>query len=312
MQAVSTNFTPMPPNRETEFQPLVHPELCDRSEREAQDWTLAERDAAKAWFDVAVGVHVLSLAADKESRLKVTAGRLRDLGIRYSVVEGVDLRIPGADGQARQEGLLPSDFNVTRAQEVALGPGTDVGRYERGGIAGTLGSFLGHLRAQTTAIRSSPQKPLTVILEDDAHLSDDFVPRLWRMITRELPCDWQVVSLSSRCPFGFCVAPHLVRVQPDPNEPAWRCRQGVNQGFLGTLYRTLELRNVQRRWQRLAFDEDRPRCLEADTAMAAISDDVAFYAVPTSQAPGLLHERWLGTPTRLEVNRAKQYDVEWA
>jgi hypothetical protein len=311
MQAAAVNLTPMPPKNHKEFEPLTQPELCDRRELGKAEWSRTELGRARAWFSATVGVQVLSVAEDKETRLKVTAARLDDLGIEFSVVEGIDLRWPGAVSQARQEGLLPADFNVTRAQAVALGPRNDVGRYERGGIGGTLGSFLGHLRAQTKAFESTPQKPLTVILEDDAYLSDDFVPQLWRLVTRELPCDWQVVSLNSRCPVGFCVSQHLVRVQPDPNEPDWRCHHGVNRGFSGVLYRTIELRHVQERWRRLAFDEERPRCLEVDTSMAALSDDVAFYAVPGSQVPGLLHERWLGTPTRLEVNRAKQYEVEW-
>jgi len=131
--------------------------------------------------------------------------------------------------------------------------------------------------------------------------AEDFVTKLWRLVTQELPCDWQAVSLNSRCPFGRCVSPHLMRVHPDVNEPAWRCHHGVNYGFQGVLYRTNEIENLQKKWKPVAFDEVRPHCLDVDVALASISDQVGFYAVPASQNPGLLHELPEGS-SRVDIN----------
>jgi hypothetical protein len=120
-------------------------------------------------------------------------------------------------------------------------------------------------------------------------------------VTEELPCDWQAVSLNSRCPFGRCISPHLSRVQPDANEPQWRCRHGVNYGFQGMLYRTNEIENLQRVWKPVVFNESQPHCLDVDVALASISDQVQFYAVPASQNPGFLREVSEGS-SRVDIN----------
>jgi len=154
---------------------------------------------------------------------------------------------------------------------------------------GTVGCAAGHFRALARASSAEGRKPVTLILEDDAYPHDDFVPQVWRLVHEELPCGWDAVSLGSRCPYGRCISPHLSRVSPDANEPEWRCRHGVNYGFQGVLYRTEALERLQRKWRPVVFDEARPHCLDVDVALAAISDDVSFYAVPSIQA--LLSER---------------------
>jgi len=105
----------------------------------------------------------------------------------------------------------------------------------------------------------------------------------------------------SRCPYGKCVSDHLVRVQPDGNEPAWRCHQGVNWGMHGVLYRIETLKQVQRKWKAAVFNEETPHCMDVDVALASISDKVSYYAVPAVQKPGFLVEQNLGS-SRWNIN----------
>merc|ERR1740121_3322304 len=148
----------------------------------------------------------------------------------------------------------------------------------------------------------SDGSPLAIVLEDDVMVEDDFVERVWHLVLRELPCDWEVTSLYSRCPYGTCVSEHLSRVHPDYDEPHWRCRQGVNWGMQGVLYRTEKLRGFQERWRDTVFDEQRPHCLDVDVALASISDEVAYYAVPSVQEPGFLRETDGGS-ARWDINQ---------
>lgn len=282
----------VPPVDEDPFSPLEAPELCDvPSHGRARSWTRAERARAREWFGRNVAVYVLSLPADK-SRWEMISSRLGALRIRPRRVEGVDMRRAGALQDARREGLVPDGYNFTLAQEVARKP-----EYHLGGVLGTLGCASGHFKAQAAAIADG--SPLAVVLEDDVWLEDDFVERLWDLVAHELPCDWQVTSLYSRCPFGQCVSPRLARIRPDANEPEWRCRAGVNWGMQGMLYRTSELPRVRSAWRRVVFDEGRPHCMDVDVALASVSDEVSFYAVPSSQEPGFLREtnhesaRWI-------------------
>merc|ERR1711953_1173651 len=89
----------------------------------------------------------------------------------------------------------------------------------------------------------------SLVFEDDIWPEEDFIPRLWKLVQEELPCDWHVVSLLSRCAYGTCVSPHLSRVSPDINEPAYRCHAGVNWGMHGILYRTSALKQLQATWK---------------------------------------------------------------
>lgn len=289
-----------------DFQPLASPEVCDKQELgNATAFDDNQWQQAKAWFRNSVAVYVLSLPQSTERKESI-AKRLLSLGIAFNFVWGVDMSKPSQMEAARKEGLIPADFNISLAQEEANKPENGMGRF--GSIMGTIGCASGHFRAQTRATQLTPFVPLTVIFEDDVAPEDDFVPRLWQLVTRELPCDWQAVSLSSRCPFGRCVSRHLTRVQPDLNEPAWRCRHGVNYGFQGMLYRTNDILKLQQLWKPVVFNEKRPHCLDVDVALASISDAVSFYAVPAVQNPGFLSELRQGS-TRVDINWQVQKKV---
>jgi len=226
---------------------------------------------------------------------------LSELDIPFEFVDGVDMRIAGALEAAVDEGLIPSSFNMTKAQAEAYRARENMGT--SGSIMGTVGCASGHFRAQMRGVKHKP-KYLTLIFEDDVSPEADVIPKLWRLVTAEMPCDWQAVSLYSRCPFGECVSPHLTRVQPDVNEPSWRCRHGVNYGFQGMLYRTSEIEDLQHLWKPVVFDDSRPHCLDVDVALASISDQVRFYAIPAAQNPGFLHEVSMGS-SRVDINFQK-------
>merc|ERR1719183_3391228 len=122
-----------------------------------------------------------------------------------------------------------------------------------GGILGTVGCATAHLRAQRYAAVAS-DKEFALILEDDVVLEDDFVVKIQRLLQEEAPCDWSAISLKTHCPYGECVSPHLTRVHPDGNEPAERCRHGVNYGFFAMLYRTSELEDISSRLAEVVYD----------------------------------------------------------
>merc|ERR1712038_2182997 len=127
---------------------------------------------------------------------------------------------------------------------------------------------------------SGQQQPLAIILEDDVRLEPDFVVKLKQLVENEAPCDWTAISLKSACPHGACVTPHLLRVQPDVNEPLERCRHGGNYGFYGMLYKVSSMGDLHQRLAGTVWDANRPHCLDVDVALASISDQVAYYAVP--------------------------------
>jgi len=283
------------------FHPLGRPEVCDQTVLGGRVlWSWYDWGNARQWFQQQVSVYVLSLNTSIQRRATIEK-RLGELQIPFEFVDGVDMRLPGALSAAQAEGLIPEGFNFTLAQEEAYRERQNMGT--AGSIAGTVGCASGHFRAQHRGFLKNP-KWITLILEDDVAPEDDFIPRLWHLVTQEVPCDWQAVSLNSRCPFGFCISPHLTRVQPDVNEPQWRCRHGVNYGFQGMLYRTNEIENLQRIWKPLVFNELQPHCLDVDVALASISDQVQFYAVPASQNPGFLHEVSEGS-SRVNINFEK-------
>lgn len=272
-----------PPRADSSFSPLDEPELCDRPSHGASRTYLAhERASAREWFRNRVAVYILNMPGDRE-RWEMISQRLQFLDIQAVRVLGVDLRIPNALQTAKLAGWVPLSYNFTRAQHIALSK-----KQSMGSILGTLGCASAHFKAQNQAMEDG--MPLALVLEDDSFPVEDFIERLWSLVREELPCDWQVASLMSRCPYGKCVSPHLSRVQPDANEPAWRCHQGVNWGFQGVLYRTSSIPQVQKLWQSQVFNEDRPHCTDVDVALASISDRVSYYAVPSGQDPGFLKE----------------------
>mmetsp|Transcript_72943 Transcript_72943/g.169098 ORF Transcript_72943/g.169098 Transcript_72943/m.169098 type:complete len:643 (+) Transcript_72943:40-1968(+) len=278
------------------FEPLKKPELCDRRRgKDAGNWTHSEMEAAYRWFQDNVAVYVLNLPSQKE-RWHNISRRLDDLQILSDHVPGFNMSVQKDFEDAYAEGAIPAHFNTTRAQEEARKP-----RNGMGGIIGTVGCAAGHFRALSRAAQALARRPVTLVLEDDAFPDDDFVPQIWSLVREELPCQWDAVSLGSRCPYGKCISERLSRVYPDTNEPAWRCRHGVNYGFQGVLYRTDSLEQLQRKWKSVVFDEERPHCLDVDVALASISDKVAFYAVPSIQAP-LSENQDKGGSVRMKMN----------
>jgi hypothetical protein len=283
LQQMGAEQGSVPPVKLAPFNPLQRPEVCDRpSFGTSPGWSKEETWTARRWFRNHVAVYVLNLPSD-EQRWRMIKQRLDSLKIWATRVPGVDMREEGALDTAKRLGWVPDDFNFTRAQATAY-----TYKHQMGSILGTLGCASAHFKVQTKILADG--MPLAVVFEDDSWPEEDFVQRLWSLVTRELPCDWEVTALMSRCPYGTCVSPHLLRVQPDINEPAWRCRHGVNWGMQGTLYRVEVLERLQVLWKRTVFDEARPHCMDVDVALAAISDKVGFYAVPSAQDPGFLHE----------------------
>lgn len=266
-----------------QFQPLLRPEICDsKGFGVRQAWSPEELQQAADWFQDNVNVFVLNMNQNV-IRWKLIEARLKELGIPVQRVEGVDMREVGALQAAQVEGLVPSTYDFQRAKDTAWASGL-------GGILGRVGCASAHFRAQAAAMDAPTYKRLAVVFEDDVWPEKDFMARLWQMVTTELPCDWEAVSLSSKCPYGTCISQHLSRVQPDGNEPADSCHGGVNYGFQGVLYNVDRLEALQAKWKRVVFNESRPHCFDVDVALASISDRVAYYAVPFSQAPGFLSE----------------------
>lgn len=286
----------VPPASTSKFEPLEQPELCDRlKSSDAHNWTNTQNEQAARWFQENVAVYVLNLNSQQE-RWQNISSRLDELQILSDRVPGFNMSIQQDLADAYHEGAIPIQFNVSRAQEEALLPKNGMG-----GITGTVGCAAGHFRALARAARSNSRRPITLILEDDAYPDDDFIPQVWSMVREELPCGWDAVSLGSRCPFGKCISRRLSRVQPDGNEPEWRCRHGVNYGFQGVLYRTEAMEELVRKWKPVVFDESRPHCLDVDVALAAISDQVDFYAVPSLQAL-LTEQQEAGGSVRVKIN----------
>lgn len=280
------------------FYPLEFPEVCDRPHfGKSRIWTQEDWSKSYQWAKENLAVYVLNLPQDVR-RWETISARMEVLNIQPTRVLGVDMRIPGSLWTAKHAGWVPKDYRFEIAQQVANEP-----RQNMGSIVGTLGCASAHFKVQTKAIIDN--LPLAVVLEDDSFPEDDFIPRLWSLVMSELPCDWEAVALNSRCPYGRCVSSHLVRVQPDGNEPAWRCRQGVNWGMHAVLYRIETLPALQEKWKAAVFDEMRPHCMDVDVALASISDKVGYYAVPAVQNPGFLHEMDEGS-SRFDINMGAQ------
>lgn len=241
------------------------------------------------------------LAADEE-RWQQTVVNMERAGLAgmYTRVRGVDLREPWAMEAAKAEGIIPNHFNFEVAQETSRQRFQDL---EGSNLLGSAGCAASHFRAMTAALQEPMRKKLALVLEDDVILAVDIIPRLWRLVLKEAPCDWGVISLRSLCPYGECVSPHLARIWPDSNEKWWRCRHGTSFGLEGMLYRLSVLDNFHQTWRSVAFDDRLPRCLDADVALAGLADKVAYYAVPYIADPPWLQNTGVGS-TRYVINAA--------
>jgi len=272
-----------PSSQDSPFDPLENPRLCDGAGRDMPTpFTPEEEEEASKWFEKNVNVYVVSLP-ENQNRSSMVFDRLHALGIEPTRVDGVDMNSSTTLTNAMKVGWIPEDFNITAAQKVARGP-----RFKEGNLLGTVGSASSHFKAQDQIVKDGT--PLGLVLEDDSYLIDGFVVHLWRIVTTELPCDWDVVQLLAECPYGKCISKHLARIQPDGNEPSWRCHAGVNRGMHAMLYRTSSLPAVQELWRATTFNERSPHCLDVAVALASISDRVGYYAIPNSQSPGLVKQ----------------------
>eukprot|EP00406_Dinophysis_acuminata_P003480 CAMPEP_0179234654 /NCGR_PEP_ID=MMETSP0797-20121207/13004_1 /TAXON_ID=47934 /ORGANISM="Dinophysis acuminata, Strain DAEP01" /LENGTH=570 /DNA_ID=CAMNT_0020941847 /DNA_START=82 /DNA_END=1794 /DNA_ORIENTATION=+ len=306
IHAAKQGYAPFP--EVATMQPVREPELCDRPDLGMLNNTGAEEvEAATAWLNANVAVYVLNLLRDT-GRWSAISGRLTQLGIEFQRIPGVDLSGRDAINTSKRAGLVPWGFNFTLAQLNA-----DSHKEGMGGILGTVGCAAAHLNAMKTVRLEFAHplqgrtKPLALILEDDVMVMNDFAVKLKRLLLAEAPCDWAVISLKTRCPYGTCVSPHLTRVFPDGNEPASRCRHGVNYGFFAMLYRLSTLDTLRSKLASVVWDADRPHCLDVDVALASISDEVAYYAVPHLQKPGFLFES--GHPSvRWALNQDRHLD----
>jgi len=202
-----------------------------------------------------------------------TLASLGSQGLQGTPVAGYDLNLELDFQAAVMDGSLPSGFDIKHFKDQV----------------GALSLAASHFHVQNLARRSATPKPIVLVLEDGAVLAEDFRDKVWSLIQEETPCDWNVLSLSSSCPTGRCTSPHLARIGPDLQLSSLeRCRDVTSRGFRGILYRTGTIADFQNRWMQVAFDFAHPDCLSLDASLAAISDEVAFYAVPAVQSPGIL------------------------
>lgn len=285
-----------PDPHELPLEPLLNASLCEsRMLGYGPHHSDAALQEARDWVDAHVDIYVVSLPSEWRRWHNMQA-RLRRLGLDAARVPGVNAGDAEALQAAFEEGLIPESYDLQEAQSAA--------EPTIGGIVGTVGCASAHFRALRRAAgelrRAGPERPLALILEDDAELEDDFSARL-RELLDEVPCDWSALSLKTRCPYGACVSPHLTRVWPDRNEPEGKCNHGVNYGFYAMLYRKEAIPRIAAELRKTVWQQDRPRCLDIDVALASISDRIPYYAVPSLQLPGLVHEGNQGS-TRYQNN----------
>lgn len=290
---------------------LENPGICDRHDAGAPltGVSLSEKQAALAWLNATVAIHVLNLDSDVK-KWETISKRFWAVGITtFTRIPGIDLSQNGSFKEAQQQGWVPTNWSYAEAwnntKELFKTSDPKVARQKElmdMGL-GTVGCAAAHLRAMQRAKDHADalHKPLVLIFEDDARIEDDFAVKLQRLIEQEAPCDWDAISLMSQCPFGVCVTPHLARIQPDGNEPEYRCYHGGTYGFYGMLYRASSLGFIRNRLWEVIWDASRPSCLPVDVAMASISDEVGYYAVPQTQLPGFLREASLKSH-RLQIN----------
>lgn len=294
-----------------EFQGLLGRRECDQDTLgAAMPRTEAQRQEALDWLTSNVAVYILNLPRSVDRWLLISA-RLQTLGIQAERILGVDLSQEGALATAQRDGLIPPEWKYSRAQEqlqdlLAASSAAASTRFQVDFGLGTVGCAAAHLHAMRLAAHRGTQpggRPLALILEDDTWLEDDFAVKLKELLLHEAPCDWEVISLRSQCPYGQCISPHLARVQPDGNEPPDMCRHGVNYGFYAMLYKVDGLTRVADALAQEVWNASKPGCLANDVALASISDQIAYYAVPSSQAPGFLQHSPSSLSVRESINR---------
>jgi len=240
--------------------------------------------AARSWFSKMVAVYVLS-SPEEFVELSWISDKLVELQIDYTVVARPDLTGGGYVEQKSGGGVIPENYSLRRAQEAAREGYQGVGT-----ITDLVFDAVAHMDVLRT-IDEERKKPIALVLTDSTDVSRDFQLRVKSLVMDGAPCDWEAINLKARIPVGHCVSTSLFRVLPDGNEPEERCRYGTNFGRSAVLYRTDAVAGLSAKLAQVVWDEERPRCLRTDVALAAISDQVGYYAVPSLQEPGLVQPR---------------------
>lgn len=251
--------------------PLDDISLCGGKSGISRSWTFEERRKAKSWFERNVQVYVLEMPGLVLSDKHETIFDLTQHGLEAAHVAGFDLLSSSDLEAAHFSGSVPTAFNETLLRDQAY----------------AISKAASHFHIQNLASTSPAPKPIALVLEDGVGLATDFREKVWALIQEEIPCDWDVLSLSSSCPAGRCISPHLARIGPHPDENQ-QCDKTVSGGFGGILYRSAAVADFRKRWMEVAFDANHPNCLNLDASLKALSDEVAFYAVPAVQTPRIL------------------------
>eukprot|EP00419_Tripos_fusus_P005479 CAMPEP_0172690848 /NCGR_PEP_ID=MMETSP1074-20121228/24154_1 /TAXON_ID=2916 /ORGANISM="Ceratium fusus, Strain PA161109" /LENGTH=452 /DNA_ID=CAMNT_0013510847 /DNA_START=118 /DNA_END=1477 /DNA_ORIENTATION=- len=145
------------------YHPIQKPQVCDKRVFGGMtDWSQSAWSRARSWFGQHVNVYVLSLASSTTRRTSIRT-LLEKWGIPFQFVDGVDMRKPDALETAKREGLVPTNYNVEKAQAEAYKPSNGMGA--EGSIMGTIGCASGHFRAQNRGLNDS--KAITLVFEDD-------------------------------------------------------------------------------------------------------------------------------------------------
>eukprot|EP00928_Gymnodinium_smaydae_P024972 TRINITY_DN20042_c0_g1_i1.p1 TRINITY_DN20042_c0_g1~~TRINITY_DN20042_c0_g1_i1.p1 ORF type:complete len:461 (-),score=66.42 TRINITY_DN20042_c0_g1_i1:108-1289(-) len=277
---------------------MLNPTLCDVPQLGAPLQDISPEEAAEAheWVRANLNIYVINLPISKDRWMHMKR-RWQEVGFTPNRIEGKMMNTSDSIAEAKKAGLIPAywDFemakqNVHEMMSHTHGHAKNI--FDDAMGIGTVGCAAAHLHAQRVAANRAREegKPLALVMEDDVLVQDDFAVRLRRLLAQEVPCDWAAIALSSRCSYGHCVSPHLSRVEPDGNEPSVRCHAGANIGMFGTLNRASEIAKIQRELIPVMWNNTFSGCLPIDNAMAAISDRMAYYAVPSTQRPGFMYE----------------------
>jgi hypothetical protein len=257
---------------------LADAELCE--DRHLGETPAGDSQDAIAWFRNMIALYVLHRQGHLV-QLSWIEDKLVQMQLDYKVVDRTDLT-GGAYVELMNRGLVPKNYSIHKAQEVAHTKYQDMGT-----ITDLVFNTVTHMD-MLKRIDTEREKPISMVITEGTLLTSNFAMRVKQLITEGTPCDWQVINLKAKVPVGKCVSEHLYRVVPDGNEPEDRCREGSNLGMSAMLYLTDAVQGLRSRLESVVWDDKRPQCLQMDAALASISDKVSYYAVPWLQTPGLV------------------------
>ncbi|CAJ1335958.1 unnamed protein product [Effrenium voratum] len=225
--------------------PLDDVSLCDDAQLgRSRSWTPQEWEQSLSWFERNVQVYVLEMPGLVISDEKETVSSLAHHGLQAVRIAGYNLHSETDFKAATRDGALPKKLDPSRLGDKVY--------------AASVAASHFHIQTLASTASTSPShKPIALVLEDGAKLAHDFQQRIWALIQEEIPCDWDVLSLSSSCPVGRCVSPHLTRIGPNANLPrAERCSERISRGFQGVLYRSAVIAGFRSKWMEAAFGPD--------------------------------------------------------